>query len=89
MYIPLLNQILLFLVVVILTTLLTLSGIQVYHILKDLRITVKKINNILEDTNTISSSIAKPIMGISGFISGIKSGSDIINLFLRPKEEKK
>lgn len=88
MYIPLINQILLFVVITILTILLTLSGIQVYHILKDLRITIKKINSILDDTNVVTSSIAKPIIGISGFISGIKSGSDIINLFLRSKEGK-
>ncbi|MCL5091115.1 MAG: hypothetical protein M1514_03840 [Patescibacteria group bacterium] len=70
-------------VVSVLTTLLTLSGIQVYYILKELLLTVKKTNKILEDTELITSSVAKPIAGVSGFITGIKSGSDVINLFLR------
>jgi len=85
MQIPYLNQILLFLVVSVLTTLLTLAGIQVIHILKEIRETVKKTNKILDDTGLITSSIAKPITGISVFITGLKSGTDLINLFLRKK----
>ncbi len=85
MQIPYLNQILLFLVVSILTTLLTLAGIQVVHILKELRETVKKTNKMLDDFQLISSSVAKPIAGISGFITGLKGGTDIINLFLKKK----
>lgn len=85
--IPYINQILLLLVVVILTTLLTVSGIQVFHILKELRQTVKKVNKILDDTETVSSSVAKPIAGVSGFLMGIKSGADVINLFLNRRNK--
>lgn len=86
MTIPYLNQILLTLVVTILTTLLAVSGVYVIHILRELRESVKKINKILDDGQTISSSIAKPISGISGFITGIKGGMDVVNLFLRNKK---
>jgi len=85
MSIPYLNQILLFLVVTVLATLLSLVGIQVIHILKELRETAKKTNKILDDFQSISSSIAKPIVGISGFITGLRSGTDLINLFLKKK----
>lgn len=85
MPIPYLNQILLFLVVTILTALLSLVGIQVIHILKEFHETVKKTNKILDDVQLISSSVAKPIAGISGFITGLKSGTDLINLFLKKK----
>lgn len=88
MYIPYLNQTLLFIVVTVLTVLLTLSGVQVYYILKEFRLTVKKVNKILDDTEIMTSSVAKPIAGISGFITGIKSGSDILNLFLNLKKRK-
>jgi len=87
MTIPYLNQILLFLVVSILTTVLTLSGIQVYHILKELRETVKKTNKILDDVELISYSVAKPIAGVSAFISGLKGGMDVVNLFMKNKKE--
>lgn len=86
MTIPYLNQVLLTLVVAILTTLLAVSGVQVIHILRELRESVKKVNKILDDSQIISSSIAKPISGISGFITGIKGGMDVINLFLRNKK---
>lgn len=83
MQIPYLNQILLFLVITVLTTLLTLAGIQVIHILKELRLTMKKLNQMMDDFNLISSSVAKPIAGISGFVTGLKSGRDVIQLFLK------
>lgn len=89
MTIPYLNQILLFLVVSVLTTVLTLSGIQVYYILKELRQTVRKMNKILEDFQLISSSVAKPVAGVSGFIMGLKSGGDLIKLFLRGRGRSK
>ena len=88
MTIPYLNQILLTLVVTVLTVLLAISGIHVIHILQELRESVKKVNKILDDGQTISSSIAKPISGISGFITGIKSGMDVVNLFLNKKPNK-
>jgi len=88
MTIPYLNQILLSLVVTTLTILLAISGVYVIHILQELRESVKKVNKILDDSQTISSSIAKQISGISGFITGIKGGMDIINLFLSKKSHK-
>jgi len=78
MQIPYINQILLLAVVITLTTVLTIAGIEVIHILKELRESVKTFNKVLDDSHTISSSIAKPVEGMSSFIMGIKSGADII-----------
>jgi hypothetical protein len=89
MQIPYLNQLLLFLVVGILTILLALAGIQVIHILSELKLTMKKVNQMMDDFNLITSSVAKPIAGVSGFISGLKSGTDVINLFLKNKAREK
>lgn len=88
MTIPYLNQILLTLVVTILTVLLAISGVHVIHILAELRESVKKINKILDDGQTISSSIAKPVSGISGFITGIKGGMDVVNLIFNKKSSR-
>ncbi|PIU34958.1 hypothetical protein COT03_01700 [Candidatus Shapirobacteria bacterium CG07_land_8_20_14_0_80_39_18] len=82
MQIPYINQILLLVVVTTLTTVLTIAGIEVIHILRELRISVKTFNKVLEDSHTISSSVAKPIAGMSGFIMGIKSGADVIGTLL-------
>lgn len=89
MQIPYLNQILLFLVVTILTTLLALSGIQVIHILTELRETMKKVNKMMDDFNLITSSVAKPVAGVSGFVMGLKSGSDVFRLFLKNNQKVK
>jgi hypothetical protein len=89
MQIPYLNQILLLLVVTILTTLLTLAGIQVIHILREVKETVKKTNKMLEDFQLITSSIARPVAGISGFITGLKSGTDLVNFFLKGQSGQK
>jgi hypothetical protein len=88
MQIPYLNQILLFLVVTILTTLLTLSGIQVVGILKELRETLRKANKSMDDFNLITNSVAKPVSGVSGFLMGLKSGTDVVNLFLKSRKKK-
>lgn len=89
MQIPYLNQILLFLVVSVLTTILSIAGIEVIHILREFRETIRKTNRIMDDFQTISSSVAKPIAGISGFLTGLKSGLDVINLIAgKSKKEK-
>ena len=59
------TQILLVIVVVTLTALLLIMGIQVFFILQEIRRSVEKINKILEDGGLISESIAKPISSIS------------------------
>ncbi len=80
-------QVLLFIVITVLTTVVSLCGIQVFYILKELRQSVRKTNKILDDAGLISESVAKPISGISGFLTGLKSGAEIIRL-LKGKKEK-
>lgn len=82
MQIPYINQILLLAVVITLTTVLTIAGIEVIRILKELRISIKTFNKVLDDGHTISSSIAKPVEGISSFVMGLKSGADVIGSLL-------
>lgn len=73
-------QILLVLVVTCLTTLLVFVGIQVIYILKELRSSMRKLNKILDDASLISESVAKPIAGVSGFLTGIQSGAKLVKL---------
>jgi len=89
MTIPYLNQILLSLVVTTIATVLTIAGIEVIHILREFRKSVKTFNQILEDSHLISSSIAKPISGMSSFLMGLKSGMEVVStLFEKRKGEK-
>lgn len=92
MQIPYLNQILLFVVVSVLATVLTLAGIQVIHILAELKISVKKLNQIMDDCQLVSSSVAKPVAGVSNFLMGLKNGLEVFNMIKevqKPSKEKK
>ena len=79
----------LFLVIIILTTLLVILGIQVYFILRALRITINKANKVLEDAGSITESVSKPISSLSTLAMGLKTGASIAKLFQGSKREKK
>lgn len=81
-----LTQLLLVVVVTVLTSLLTIIGIQVYYILKEFRKTIEKSNKILDDGGVISESVAKPAQSFSGLIMGIKSGLDIFSSLKKSQE---
>jgi len=73
-------QIVLFLVIIVLTTLLVALGIQVFFILRDLRKAVGKANKILEDTGIITESVSTPLATLSTLMMGIKTGISAVNL---------
>ena len=78
-------QTILFLVVVILTILLLVLGIQVLFILKEFRKTVSKANKILDDTGIISESVSAPISSLSALVTSVKAGARVAK-FLRKKK---
>jgi len=85
---PIVNQILLLLVVLSLTVVLVISGIQVIKLLSELRQTLKKANSVIDDAGLITSSVAKPIASASTFIMGLKSGVDLLGLISKIKDKK-
>ncbi len=82
-------QLLLVVVVTSLTTLMIFVGIQVVYILREVRESMEKVNKILDDAGLISESVAKPIAGVSGFLTGIQSGAKLMKLFRDDKKEEK
>jgi len=85
------TQILLIIVVLALTSIMSIVGVEVFFIFKELRKSIKKFNKMLDDMGLITESVAKPIAGFSGFITGLKSGADAIKLLTKDnrKREKK
>ena len=73
-------QIVLFLVIIVLTTLLVALGIQVFFILRELRRAVAKANKILEDTGVITESVSTPLATLSSLMMGVKTGISAANL---------
>ncbi|HYM65517.1 MAG TPA: hypothetical protein VES68_03485 [Candidatus Sulfotelmatobacter sp.] len=77
----------LFLVIIVLTVLLIILGIQVFFILKELRKTINKTNKILDDTSAITESVSGPISSFSSIAMGLKAGAKIAKI-LNGKDKK-
>jgi hypothetical protein len=65
-------QLLLAVVITVLTFLVAFAGIQVFHILHEFRLTLQKLNRILDNTHTLSESAAKPITAVNEFFSDVR-----------------
>ena len=87
------TQILLVIVVLVLTTIISIVGVEVFLILREVRQSVRKTNKILDDAGLISESVAKPIVGMSNFLTGLKSGLGMVKkvteLLEKDEEEEK
>lgn len=77
----------LFLVIIALTILLLVLGIQVFFILRDFRKTINKANKVLDDTGSITESVSGPISSLSTIAMGIKTGANFAKM-LRRKDSK-
>ena len=62
------------LVVVILTILLCVIGVQVYFLLKELKKSIDKLNRFLDSAGEITENIGKPVAGVTGILAGIREG---------------
>jgi uncharacterized protein YoxC len=75
-----------------LTITLVILSIQIWNILKEFRVTVQKINGMLdqsnisiqkvnkmlEDAGKVSGTVSEGVTQVSGFMNGIKSGLNLI-----------
>ncbi len=73
-------QAVLLFVIVLLAILFTVLGVQVFFILKDLRVTLQKTNIILDDVEKITDGIAEPVASLSNFLQGARSMSTVAKL---------
>jgi len=60
-------QLLLAVIITSLAFMLTLVGIQVFHIMHEFRESLKKLNRILDNTWEISESVARPVTAVNQF----------------------
>lgn len=68
-------QIVLLVVIVTLTVLLVVLGVQVFFILKEFRKTVTKTNRLLDTSNDIAENVAVPVQSVSGLIDDVSTGT--------------
>jgi predicted permease len=91
-------QVVLLLVIVSLAILLLILGVQVFFILRELRRTVTKANKVLDNTGSITQSVASPLALISSLVENASTGvlfSKLVKIVIKAitrqenKEEKK
>jgi hypothetical protein len=61
-----------------LTILLVVIGVQMYYILKEVRLSVHKVNKMLDDAGKISGTVSDGVTSVSGFVNGIRAGISLI-----------
>lgn len=68
------------------TTIVVIIGINIVNLLRDLRVTLNKTNSILDDTHSITSSVAGPVSSVSEFVMGFRNGLSVFNKFFSKEE---
>lgn len=80
-------QFVLLFVILLLSTLFIFLGVQVFLILRDLRVTVKKTNKILDELETLTENISEPVNFIKSFVLSSKTLAMLVKLFTGRKGE--
>lgn len=73
---PLALQLLLVGVVVLSCFLITVAAFQVFHILHEVQLLLKKINQVASNTEALSDASAKPVIAVNQFFAEVK---DLVN----------
>ena len=75
-------QMVLLIVILVLTVLLVILGVQVFFILKELRLTIYKTNKVLDNADSITENIEAPLSALSSLALGAKASSliTVVNL---------
>lgn len=76
-------------VIIVLTVFLIIIGFQLFFVLKELRLTLKKTNRILDDTQDFVTQIKKPIESANNIIAAVTTGAGIAHFLKKAKEESK
>ncbi|HEX8923289.1 MAG TPA: hypothetical protein VF828_00965 [Patescibacteria group bacterium] len=74
-----LTQIVVIISLLAITSVIVFSGVWLVNVLKEFRVTVSKVNSILDDTKMITSSVAQPVSTFSEFLMGFRSGVSLFN----------
>lgn len=82
------TQILLISAITVMTVILTVIGIQLVFVLKDLRIFLTKANNIISELEKIGLGVEHGYSDFLGFFTGIKKFFTIMDYISEKKSKK-
>ena len=80
------TQVLIMVVILALTIMMVVIGVQVVFILQEIRKSLSKGNKMLDDVSMVSGSISKTVSEATGVVDGIKAGLSLVSLFHHKKE---
>ncbi len=86
-----LPQIILLIVIMVVSTILIIIGIQIIGLLKDAKETLKKTDLILEDVSFLSRSLTRGSSTISHLFTSLESGLQLVGMvtkLISPKGKK-
>ncbi len=64
----------------LLTVIASIVGVQLIVLLKDLRVTVSKLNDTLDTADTTLQKISQPAVGLFAIIEGLKQSGKIVEV---------
>ncbi|MBI4130734.1 hypothetical protein HY468_05430 [Candidatus Roizmanbacteria bacterium] len=73
-------------VVTVLTVILSIVGLQIVFILKEIRTTLVKVNGMLDDARNVTAKISHSTDSVSGMLVGIKTALSLIGSLKKGKD---
>lgn len=73
-----LPQILLLIVIIILSIILTIIGVQLIGLLRDSKSTLKRLDNVLEDIEFLTRNLTSSSSTLGHISDGLKSGMELV-----------
>lgn len=87
-----LPQILLLVVIIVISTILVVIGVQIIGLLKDAKETLKKTDAILDDVSFLSRTLTRSGSTIGHMFTGLESGVQLVGMLsklIAPKSKNK
>lgn len=82
-----LTQAVLLSAIVALTIFLIFVGFQAFFTLKDLRKTLKKVDQLVDDANQIAEEVKRPLSSASHLFTALTTGGGIVHLLKRGQKK--
>lgn len=81
------TQTVLLAVTIVLAVFLVVLGFQIFFVLKDVRKTLFKINNIFDEADEMIARVKKPVESASGLLSALATGVGIANILKKTSKK--
>lgn len=74
------TQTVLLAVTIVLAVFMVVLGFQIFFVLKDVRKTLFKINNIFDEADDMIGRVKKPVESVTGLLSALATGVGIAHI---------